>query len=172
MRKFMLALPSHLWNRADSIVSDPLSSTPIAPIAVLSTMGRRKTHLLIAQILIVEGLIPGGTKGGPHIQPETKHGTLLCPLLSFQRAQTKTEFQKSLDKTKRREIHLHWKIHVHELALKLLAQYRRKYPNGVVSTICAMSSPLHRNTRTSKRYYFKDPFSIVSGCTKKRLVMI
>lgn len=71
----MLALPSHLWNRADSIVSNPISLTPIA---VLSTMGRRKTHLLIAQILIVEGLIPGGTKGGPHLQPETKHGTLLC----------------------------------------------------------------------------------------------
>lgn len=45
------------------------------------------------------------------------------------------EFLNNAEKGKTR---LHWKIYVHELDPHLLSQYRRRYPDSVVTSICAM----------------------------------
>lgn len=60
------------------------------------------------------------------------------PLAFISTSANQDQIQQFLDKTERGKFRLHWMIHVHELEPKLLAQYRRKYPNSVVSTICAM----------------------------------
>ena len=46
--------------------------------------------------------------------------------------------QEFLDKTEEGKCRMHWKIHVHALDPKLLAQYQSKHPDSIVTTICAM----------------------------------
>ena len=59
--------------------------------------------------------------------------------LAFVSTSAKLErIQEFLDNADRGKFRLHWKIHVHELQPSLLAQYHARYPDSVVSTICAM----------------------------------
>lgn len=60
------------------------------------------------------------------------------PLAFISTSVNPERIQQFLDKTEKGKFRLHWKIHIHELEPKLLGQYRKKYPNSVVSTICAM----------------------------------
>lgn len=46
--------------------------------------------------------------------------------------------QEFLNKTKEGKIRMHWKIHIHALDPKLLAQYQNKHPDSIITTICAM----------------------------------
>ena len=59
--------------------------------------------------------------------------------LAFVSTSVKLErIQEFLDNTDKGKFRLHWKIHIHELQPSLLAQYHARYPDSVVSTICAM----------------------------------
>ena len=60
------------------------------------------------------------------------------PLAFISTSTNQGRIQQFLDKTETGKFRLHWKIYVHELEPKLLGQYQRKYPNSVVSTVCAM----------------------------------
>lgn len=60
------------------------------------------------------------------------------PLAFVSTSANQQRIQEFLDKTEQGKFRLHWKIHVHELEPRLLAQYHSKYPNSIVSTICAM----------------------------------
>lgn len=60
------------------------------------------------------------------------------PLAFVSTSANQQRIQEFLDKTEQGKFRLHWKIHIHELDPRLLAQYHAKYPNSIVSTICAM----------------------------------
>ena len=60
------------------------------------------------------------------------------PLAFVSTSANQQRIQEFLNKTEQGKFRLHWKIHIHELEPRLLAQYHAKYPNSVVSTICAM----------------------------------
>ena len=60
------------------------------------------------------------------------------PLAFVSTSANQQRIQEFLDKTDQGKFRLHWKIHIHELQPRLLAQYHAKYPNSIVSTICAM----------------------------------
>ena len=60
------------------------------------------------------------------------------PLAFVSTSASQQRIQEFLDKTEQGKFRLHWKIHIHELDPRLLAQYHAKYPNSIVSTICAM----------------------------------
>ena len=60
------------------------------------------------------------------------------PLAFVSTSLSQERIQEFLDKTEEGKFRMHWKIHVHALDPKLLAQYQAKHPDSVVSTICAM----------------------------------
>lgn len=60
------------------------------------------------------------------------------PLAFVSTSTSQERIQEFLDKTEEGKCRMHWKIHVHALDPKLLAQYQAKHPDSVVSTICAM----------------------------------
>lgn len=72
------------------------------------------------------------------MKEEIQNRNFSVPLAFISTSANQGRIQQFLDKTESGKFRLHWKIHVHELEPKLLGQYQRKYPNSVVSTICAM----------------------------------
>lgn len=67
-----------------------------------------------------------------------KERNFSVPLAFVSTSANQQRIQEFLNKTEQGKFRLHWKIHIHELEPRLLAQYHAKYPNSVVSTICAM----------------------------------
>lgn len=60
------------------------------------------------------------------------------PLAFLSTSTNQDRIQEFLNKTEEGRFRMHWKIHVHGLEPTLLAQYRLKHPQSVVTTICAM----------------------------------
>lgn len=74
------------------------------------------------------------------MKEEIRNRNFSVPLAFISTSANQGRIQQFLNKTESGKFRLHWKIHVHELEPKLLGQYQRKYPNSVVSTICAPPS--------------------------------
>ena len=72
------------------------------------------------------------------MKEEIQNRNFSVPLAFVSTSADKDKIQQFLNKVERGKFRIHWKIHVHELDPNLLAQYHRKYPDSIVSTICAM----------------------------------
>lgn len=60
------------------------------------------------------------------------------PLAFVSTSISQERIQEFLDKAEQGKCRMHWRIHVHALDPRLLAQYQARHPDSIVTTICAM----------------------------------
>ena len=80
------------------------------------------------------------------------------PLAFMSTSINQARIQEFLDKTEKGKCRMHWKIHVHELDPNLLAQYKIKHPESVVTTICALPISYASEYANEQEILLRGPF--------------
>ena len=125
---------------------DLIGAVALVELLTIDLYNLRLSNIGSAKYANFQGIVHRGLSVGPDtleafrklLDKPIRERNFSVPLTFISTSASQDNIQEFLNKTEKGKVRLHWKIHIHELDPHLLLQYRSKYPDSVVTSICAM----------------------------------
>ena len=133
--------------RVEDVSNDELvGAVALVELLTIDLYNWRLANIGSAKYCNFQGIVHRGLSVGPDVlrafqellQRPLAERNFSVPLTFVSTSVSQDNIQEFLNKTEKGKVRLHWKIHVHELDPDLMLQYRKRYPDSIVTSLCAM----------------------------------
>lgn len=137
---------NQIFRKSDVNETEIYGAVGLVELLTIDLYNFRLANIGCSKLYNFQDIVHRGLSVGPDVlktfedlmrQP-LQNRNFSVPLAFVSTSTNQARIQEFLDKTEKGRFRMHWKIHVHGLEPKLLAQYHSKHPQSVVTTICAM----------------------------------